>query len=70
MVKKTAGHDSEAVLDFGKLLGFRRVVAFTGNDGSLAEALGASFNKVGAEVPPAPAMQLGVAFTKLGEAPV
>jgi hypothetical protein len=53
-------------LDFGKLLGFKRLAQET-HDGA---ALGAALNKAGGEVPPSPpSLKLGAMFNKLGEGP-
>jgi hypothetical protein len=65
-------HGSGAALDFGRLLGFKRVAATAGNGGALARALGASCNKAGENVP-APATELaralGATYNKVGEKP-
>jgi hypothetical protein len=71
MVDKISG--SAVALDFGKLLGFKRVVASTGNAATLARALGATYNKAGEGPPPVSPIQLarvlGATYNKVGEGP-
>jgi hypothetical protein len=65
-------HGSGVALDFGRLLGFKRVAAAAGNGGTLARALGAACNKAG-EILPTPATELakalGATCNKVGETP-
>jgi hypothetical protein len=71
MVEKMAERSTQAALDLGRLLGFKRVAALTHDDGGLAEALGGTCNKVGEEVPGIPAaplaQALGAICNKVGE---
>lgn len=74
MADKTADHGSRVALDFGRLLGFKRLAVCVGNEADLARVLGAACNKAGAEgPPPAPAIHwaraLGAACAKVSEVP-
>jgi hypothetical protein len=63
-------HGSDVALDFGRLLGFKRVAAAAGNGVALARALGTASNKAG-ETPATPATELakalGATYNKIGE---
>lgn len=69
MAYKPAIDGSAAILDFGKLLGFKHVAQYVGDGDTLASALGAASNKVGAEAGPVArlARALGAAYNKAGE---
>jgi hypothetical protein len=63
-------HGSGVALDFGRLLGFKRVAAAAGNGVTFARALGTACNKAG-ETPAARATELakalGATCNKIGE---
>lgn len=73
MAYKSTVDGADVMLDLAKLLGFKHVAQCIGDVDSLASALGAACNKVGAETGVRPTIQLakslGAAYNKVGEVP-